>query len=103
MLNLFMLLLIIFFGILLFILIWNAPVGYEDETGFHYGEKNMTYAEKGDAEAYTQIEKQLGKSRDLYEQREFNKRVLNLCGLWLSGFMGGFSLMFILWLWFGQL
>ena len=84
MLNLFMLLLIIFFGILLFILIWNAPVGYEDETGFHFGETNMTYEER----------------RDL--QREFNKKVLNLWGVWLSGFLGGFSLMFILWLWFGQ-
>jgi hypothetical protein len=38
--------------------------------------------------------------RDLHEQQEFNKKVLNLCGLWLSGFLGGFSLMFILWLWF---
>jgi hypothetical protein len=82
-----MLYLIIFFicGIItLSILAWIAPVGYEDETGFHYGETNMTYEER----------------RDLHEQQEFNKKVLNLCGLWLSGFLGGFSLMFILWLWF---
>ena len=76
-----MLNLIIFFSccvITLWILAWNAPAGYEDETGFHYD--YMTYEER----------------RDLYEQQEFNKKVLNILGLWLSGFMGGFCLMFIL-------
>jgi len=79
--------------ITLFFLCLNAPVGYEDETGFHYGETNISTNA-----AFTTYEER----RDLYEQQEFNKKVFNLLGLWLSGFLGGFSLMWLLWMWFGR-
>ena len=51
-----------------------SPEGYEDETGFHYGETNISTNA-----AFTAYEER----RDLYEQQEFNKEVFNLLGMWL--------------------
>jgi hypothetical protein len=43
---------------------------------------------------------QFGSKSD--HQKQLNQKTKDIIFVWLSGFLSGFSLMFLLWMWFGR-